>query len=430
MVGFLDDVLPILERAAPIIAGAIGTPFAGIAVGFLEAALGLQPGAGPKPVAAALGSATLDQLAAVKQANNDFAVAMRKLQITALKQDNDDRASARVREINVKDYTPTVLSYLLTAGLFTIFTGALIFGIPKGVEQPLEITLGSLTAAWIAMMSYYFGSSRGSQNKDQLLFDSVPAKSAVVKTAPASRPAAANDSIMPHLAGKPTAAPNPPAPASPTLSTIPGLADALHAVAPQADHARWIPVLQSAFTHWGFTKPEQVAAAVGQFTVETDFHSLIESLDFTTPERLQNVYPHAFATVDAARPYCNAPEKLANFVYAGQPGNEADGDGWRYRGRGLIQLTGKTEYLDFARAMNTSLDEVVDWCATDQGAAMSGVWYLKDKNCFDKVSNGLTDAAIDDVSKAVNGKYCKTLAKRQQATYAAYNAMVPMATAA
>ena len=174
----LGGVVPLLEKLAPTIATAVGGPLAGTAVTFVEKAMGLERGAGPRAIAETLDAATPEQLAQLKKADSDFAVAMRQLDISIEKQDSDDRASARLREAAVRDYTPTVLAYALTLGLFG-FVALLILvpNISDNAGRILNVILGSIATAWVAMVSYYYGSSRSSQSKDLLLFNSVPATS-------------------------------------------------------------------------------------------------------------------------------------------------------------------------------------------------------------------------------------------------------------
>ncbi|HEY4040325.1 MAG TPA: hypothetical protein VGM32_00605 [Rhodopila sp.] len=171
----LGGTVPLLEKLAPTIATAVGGPLAGTAVTFLEKALGLAPGAGAQAVATVLSTATPEQLAAVKAAENDFAVKMKELDISVTKLDEDNRSSARVREMTLKDWTPAILAYVLTVGLFGFIVLLSQVDIPATSAQALNLTLGSIGTAWVAMITYYYGSSRSSQNKDFMLFNSTPA---------------------------------------------------------------------------------------------------------------------------------------------------------------------------------------------------------------------------------------------------------------
>lgn len=171
----LGGVVPLLEKLAPTIATAVAGPLAGTAVTFLEKALNLAPGAGAQSVATVLSAATPEQLAAIKTADNDFAVKMGELHISVTKLDTDDRASARARQAAIKDSTPAILAYVLTVGLFGFIVLMSLVNIPANSAQALNLTLGSIGTAWVAMISYYYGSSRSSQSKDLMLFNSAPA---------------------------------------------------------------------------------------------------------------------------------------------------------------------------------------------------------------------------------------------------------------
>jgi putative chitinase len=104
----------------------------------------------------------------------------------------------------------------------------------------------------------------------------------------------------------------------------------------------------------------QVLHETGGLTV------LVENLNYTTPERLMAVWPIRFRSIGAAQPYVRAPEALANAVYANRMGNGSpeSGDGWAYRGRGLIQLTGRESYARFGAHLGIDLVEYPD-LATD-----------------------------------------------------------------
>ncbi len=156
----------------------------------------------------------------------------------------------------------------------------------------------------------------------------------------------------------------------------PGLDLALQAVAPHltsADRAAWISALAKPLLAAGITTPRRVAAFLGQCSAESGgLRELEEDLNYSAT-RLCEVWPNRFPDTEAAEACAMRPEILANRVYAGRMGNgdEASGDGWRFHGRGLIQITGRTTYAQFARATNVTLDQAVDQALTQAGAASS-----------------------------------------------------------
>ena len=196
----------------------------------------------------------------------------------------------------------------------------------------------------------------------------------------------------------------PPAPSPPDLDA------ALRAVAPHltdAERSGWVSVLAAALPKAGITAPRCVAAFLGQCAVESaGFRSLEEDLSYSVA-RLCQVWPTHFPTSAAAEPYTLEPERLANRVYTGRMGNgnEASGDGWRFRGRGLIQITGRSAYEHFAQAMAMTLDQAVACAGSPAGAANSAIWFwvANDLNTLAaswsldlltrKISGGTTGAA-------------------------------------
>ena len=123
------------------------------------------------------------------------------------------------------------------------------------------------------------------------------------------------------------------------------LSAAIGAVAPHMPDAIigiWTDALSAPMRSSGIVTVNRVAAALGQFSEESGGFSVMqESLNYSA-QRLCVVWPNRFPNLVAAAPYANNPEALANLVYAGRMGNgdAASGDGWRFRGEGLIQLTG------------------------------------------------------------------------------------------
>lgn len=162
-----SKALQILKTVAPLLATAVGGPFGPLAGAAISAALGTAAG-DSKAAETALLTATPDQLLALQKANQDFQIQMKQLGISEEKLTFDDIANARAREIAVKDCTPRNLAYLIIA-----FTGACIaatlVGLTK-VDSALAGTLiGYLVAECRSTLTYYFGSSQSSQNKDATL---------------------------------------------------------------------------------------------------------------------------------------------------------------------------------------------------------------------------------------------------------------------
>jgi putative chitinase len=134
-----------------------------------------------------------------------------------------------------------------------------------------------------------------------------------------------------------------------------------------------------------------------------------ESLDFTvlhenvnySADRLHQVFPKYFPTAASAQAYNRQPEKIANKVYGGRLGNgpEGSGDGWKFRGRGAIQLTGRDNYQKFADSIGKTLDDAVAYCETLEGAVESACWFWRthDLNAYCDKDD------IVGMSKRVNG---------------------------
>lgn len=94
--------------------------------------------------------------------------------------------------------------------------------------------------------------------------------------------------------------------------------------------------------------------AIAYHEVGPNLTPVSENLNYSA-QRMTEVWPSRFKTLEAAKPFANNPEKLANKVYGGRLGNDKEGDGWRYRGRGYSQITGKVSYDKFAKLLNLDL---------------------------------------------------------------------------
>lgn len=163
------DWKTLIRTVAPTIASAFGTPLAGMGVSALLNVL--LPADAPKPadpedfLAKTLAGASPDLLMKIKEAEQQFKLDMKRLDVDLDKLSNEDRASARAREIAVKDRTPSILAFAVTAGFFGVLAYMLVADVPNTGHDALLVMLGSLGTAWIAVVTYYFGSSSGSQAK-------------------------------------------------------------------------------------------------------------------------------------------------------------------------------------------------------------------------------------------------------------------------
>ena len=168
------DIRSILGKAAPMLATALGGPFAGGAASIICKALGLSDNATPEDVQKVFqGAMSPEQFAALQTAEQDYKLKLAALNLNSEKDLEalavEDRKSAREREISLKDYTPRILAFGITAGFFGILTWMLKHDVPQASRDVLNIMLGSLGTAWIAVVTYYFGSSAGSARKDETI---------------------------------------------------------------------------------------------------------------------------------------------------------------------------------------------------------------------------------------------------------------------
>ena len=179
---------------------------------------------------------------------------------------------------------------------------------------------------------------------------------------------------------------------------------ALRAVAPHLaddERAAWVAALGEPLRKAGITTPRCVAAFLGQCAQETGgFRSLEEDLNYNAG-RLCEVWPSRFPDAAAAQACALQPEILANRVYANRMdnGGEASGDGWRFRGRGLLQITGRFAYQHFAQAMNLTLDQAVAHAGSRSGAVDSAAWFWS-ANQLNTLANHWS---IDLITRKING---------------------------
>jgi putative chitinase len=144
----------------------------------------------------------------------------------------------------------------------------------------------------------------------------------------------------------------------------------------------WYDALSSVLPTYEIDSPQRVAAFIAQCTHESGgFKRLKENLNYKA-ESLRRVFPKYFPTDELAQEYAHKQEQIANRVYGGRMGNgdESSGDGFRYCGRGLIQLTGRNNYTKFAESVGMAVEEVPALLETFEGAVKSACWFWKTNN--------------------------------------------------
>jgi len=174
---------------------------------------------------------------------------------------------------------------------------------------------------------------------------------------------------------------------------------------PDAD--KWYQAMLDIFPKYDIVTEARVAGFVAQCAHESNnFKSLEENLNYRT-ETLLKVFPRYFgAGKENAAEYGGKAEKIANYVYmdknrsaAGALGNTQEGDGWRFRGRGLKQLTGRNNYTAFGKTVGMTAEQAAEYVATPKGAIESACWFWNERKL-----NAVADAGdIVKMTKIING---------------------------
>ena len=178
--------------------------------------------------------------------------------------------------------------------------------------------------------------------------------------------------------------------------------DQLQQFLPNNQHVEhWFEALSTVLPDYDISNVQRVASFLGETYVESAAYTAIqENLNYRA-ESLTKVWHSHFPTMEIANQYAHNPEAIANRAYASRMGNgdEASGDGWRFCGRGLIQITGRSNYQAFADSLSMDINDVPDFLQTFEGCVQSACWFWEANNL-----NQYADAgAIDHESRIVNG---------------------------
>ena len=164
---------------------------------------------------------------------------------------------------------------------------------------------------------------------------------------------------------------------------------------------QWYEAISEILPEYEITTPQRVAAFLAQCAHESGgFIFLKENLNYKAAS-LRRVFPKYFPDDAIAAQYAGKQEMIANRVYANRMGNgdEASGDGWRYCGRGLIQLTGKNNYTFFAASLDIPVEEASEYLQTFEGAVQSACFFWEQN----KLNQWADKGDILTLTKRING---------------------------
>ena len=166
----------------------------------------------------------------------------------------------------------------------------------------------------------------------------------------------------------------------------------------------WHHALEQLLPDYEINTPRRMAAFIAQCAHESGgFTTLKENLNYK-PMSLRKLFPKYFDTDELAQQYCSKPNKqaaIANRIYANRMGNgdESSGDGYRFSGRGLIQLTGRATWQEFADSIETSLADLDEYMQTFEGACQSACFFWESRKL-----NQYADASdIVTLTRKING---------------------------
>ena len=183
---------------------------------------------------------------------------------------------------------------------------------------------------------------------------------------------------------------------------MPVTVEQLKAIMPNTRHAEdFFRPLNNAMEHVEINTPLRTAMFLAQIAHESqELNRVLENLNYGAPGLLAT-FKGRF-TPAQANDYARQPERIANRAYADKlgNGNEASGDGWRYRGRGLIQVTGKDNYADCARTLNIDLVASPAFLETPEFAAQSAAWYWRKRDINEPADAG----DVKEATKRINAK--------------------------
>lgn len=169
----MEVIKKILGSVAPFLGSLIGGPLGAAAGKVVGNVLLGNEDASTAEIERALASASPEDLVRLREIDAEYKARMAEVGIDEQKIAAMDRDSARKREIEVKDIMPAVLAVLLTIGFFGVLAALMIHSIPPTTKDVIQVMLGALGTAWISTVTYYFGSSLGSNLKTRVMGEKI-----------------------------------------------------------------------------------------------------------------------------------------------------------------------------------------------------------------------------------------------------------------
>lgn len=172
----MADVIGFFRKVAPWVAAAASCALpgpVGMAAKVVATAIGKPVASSMEGIAAAVAGATPEQLAAIQTADQQFQLNMQKLGFQHEEELAQgayaDRSNARAREVSLRDRMPTILGLFVTLGFFGLVGLMAFHAFPDKTRDVLMLLIGALTVGWKDVMGYYFGSSAGSDDKNEII---------------------------------------------------------------------------------------------------------------------------------------------------------------------------------------------------------------------------------------------------------------------
>lgn len=176
---------------------------------------------------------------------------------------------------------------------------------------------------------------------------------------------------------------------------------------------KWAPVFESLCD----LSEQEIPLFLGQILTESgNLEHLEESTYYSHPERIHAIWPSRFPTVESAIPYAKNPEGLANKVYSGRMGNTEPGDGYKYRGRGLMMVTGKSNYQTVGETIGLDLVNNPSLLSTPEVALTSALSFWSSK----VPKTAIETKSVEIITRIINGGLIG-LAERKESTELAFN---------